>query len=96
MQPKISYIPNYISPKEQTGDIITFAQFEEGDLLSESCNDTESGNYSDDDSTLAPLNSEPEMDLMSPGDESDSKLISRDMLEDICVPSLLQVLLFLP
>ena len=43
---------------EQTGDIITFTQFEEENLLPETLNDTESGNESDDDSTLAQLFSE--------------------------------------
>ena len=37
------------------GNIITFAQFQEGDLLSETRNDTQSGNQSDENSTLAPL-----------------------------------------
>ena len=37
------------------GNIITFTQFEEGGLLSESCNDMESGNKFDDNSTPAPL-----------------------------------------
>ena len=38
--------------------------FEEGDLLSETRNYTESGNKYDEDSTLAPLVSEKEMDVM--------------------------------
>ena len=32
-----------------TGNIITFTQFEEGKVLSETCDNTESGNKSDDD-----------------------------------------------
>ena len=40
----VSYIPCDTSSREQTGNIITFAQFEEGDLLSETRNDAESGN----------------------------------------------------
>ena len=43
MNPKVSYIPYYASSKEQTGDIITFTQFEVGNLRLESCNGTESG-----------------------------------------------------
>ena len=58
----MSYIPYATSSKEQTGDIITFAQFEKGNLLSESCNDIESGNKSDEDSTLPPLIHEAEID----------------------------------
>ena len=43
----VPYIPYATSSKENTGDIITFTNFEEGDLLSEICNDTESGNKYD-------------------------------------------------
>ena len=35
MRPAVSYIPCAEYSKEKTGGIITFAQFEEGDLLSE-------------------------------------------------------------
>ena len=42
----------------KTGDIITFAQFEEGILLFKTCDDTKSGSKSDDDSTLPPIISE--------------------------------------
>ena len=35
------------SSKEQTGDVITFAQFEEGNILTETCNDAESFDESD-------------------------------------------------
>ena len=58
MLPAVSYIPYAKSPKEKAGDIITFAQFEEEGLLSETRNDTGSGNKYDDDSTLATLISE--------------------------------------
>ena len=44
--------------KEQTGDIITFAQFEEGNLLTETHNDAESDDESDDDLIMPPLISE--------------------------------------
>ena len=39
IRPDVSYIPDATSSKEQTGSIITFAQFEVGNLLSETCND---------------------------------------------------------
>ena len=55
MRPVVLYIPCATSSKEKTGDIIMFVQFEEGDLLSETCNDTESGDKSDDDSIMPPL-----------------------------------------
>ena len=44
--------------------MITFAQFEEGNLLSEICNNTERGNESDDYLTLASLTSEEEVDTV--------------------------------
>ena len=47
MRLAVTYTPYAMSSKEQTGDVITFAQFEEGDLISETCNDTESGDESD-------------------------------------------------
>ena len=34
MRPAVSYIPYTISPRKKNGDIITFEQFEEGNLLS--------------------------------------------------------------
>ena len=55
IRPAVSYIPYTTSSREKTGSIIMFAQSEEGDLLLESCNDIESGNKSDEDSTLASL-----------------------------------------
>ena len=33
MRPAVTYTPYATSSKEQTGDVITFAQFEEGNLL---------------------------------------------------------------
>ena len=47
MRPAVTYTPYATSSKEQTGDVITFAQFEEGNLLTETCNDIESGDKSD-------------------------------------------------
>ena len=44
MQPAVSYIPYVTTSREQPGDIITFTKFEEGDLLSETCDDREIGN----------------------------------------------------
>ena len=43
MRPEVMYTPYDTSSKEQTGDLITFAQFEEGNLVTETHNDTESG-----------------------------------------------------
>ena len=49
MRPPVSYSPYATSPKEKTGDIITFSQFEQENLISENFNDAESGDESDDD-----------------------------------------------
>ena len=55
MRPDMSYIPYDTSSREKTGDIIMFAQFEEGNLLSETRDNTESSNEYDDDSYLQPF-----------------------------------------
>ena len=47
MRPAVTYTPYAMSSKEKTGDVITFAQFEEGNILTETCNDAESGDESD-------------------------------------------------
>ena len=62
IRPAVLYIPYATSSKEQTGDIITFSQFEEDNLLSESRNGTESCDKFDEDLTLLPLISEAKMD----------------------------------
>ena len=48
IHPSMLYIPCAASSKEQTGDIITFAQFEEGNLLSGTREDAESDDESGD------------------------------------------------
>ena len=52
MRPAAMYTPYATSLKEQTGDVITFAQFEEGGLLTETCNDTESCDESNSESIM--------------------------------------------
>ena len=47
MRLAVTYTPYATSSKEQTGDVITFAQFDDGNLLTETRNDTESGDESD-------------------------------------------------
>ena len=84
MRPDVSYKPYATSPKKQTSDIITFTQFEEGNLLSKNHDDAECGDESDDDSIMPPLISEEEMDAMDSGDESEYETISTEILEDIC------------
>ena len=64
MLPSMTYTPCATSSREQNGDVITFTQFEEGNLSSETPNDAESGDKSDDDSIMPPLLSEEEIDAM--------------------------------
>ena len=52
MRPEGTYTPNGTSSREQTSDIITFAQFEEGNILTETCNNAESGDESDNESIM--------------------------------------------
>ena len=58
MRPDVSNKPYATSSMEQTGDIITFVQSEEGNLLSKTSDDMESGNAYDENSTMPPLISE--------------------------------------
>ena len=51
-----------------------------GGILTETCNDAESGDKSDNESVMM---SEQDMDTINSGDESDHDLISTGMLEDI-------------
>ena len=82
-RPSVRYKPCATSSREQTVNIITFTQFEDGNLLSETRNDAECSDKSDDYSIMPPLLSEEEMDAMDSGDDSDDDNISTDMLEDI-------------
>ena len=77
MCPSVTYTPCDMSSKEQTGHIITFAKFEEGDILTKTHDYVERGDKSDDDSIMTPLLSEEEMDAMDYGNESEHHLISR-------------------
>ena len=80
MRPEVTYTPYATSPKEKTGDVITFAQFEEENIWTETCNDAESGDKSDNESIMM---SEQDMDNLDSSDESDHDLISTEMLQDI-------------
>ena len=81
MRPAVTYTLYATSSKEQTGNVITLAQFEEGKILNETCHDAESGDESDNESIMM---SKQDTDAINSGDESDHDLISTDMLEDIC------------
>ena len=84
IRPAVSYIPCATASKERTGSIITFAQFKEGNLSSETREDAEIGYKSDDDSIMPPLLSKEEMNVMDSGDESYDEPMSTEMLENIC------------
>ena len=84
MRLAVQYIPYAIYSKEKTVHVITFTQFEDGNLLLESCNRTERGDKPEDNLTFPPLISEAKIYEMSSGDESDAEPMSTDMLEDIC------------
>ena len=51
-RPEVTYTPYATSSKEQTGDVITSAQFEKGNILTETGNDAESGDKSDNESIM--------------------------------------------
>ena len=84
MCPSVTYTPCATSSREQTDDIIMFAQFEEGNILTKNCNNAESGDKYNDTSIMPPLLSKEEMDAMYSGDESDHYLRPTEMLENIC------------
>ena len=65
MRPAVKYTPCATFSREQTGNIITFAWFEKGDILTKTCNDAEIGDESDDESIIS----------MDYGDESYHDLI---------------------
>ena len=79
MRPAETYTHCATSLREKTGDI-TFAQFEEWNILTKTRNDAEISDESDNESIMM---SEQDMDFINSGDESDNYLISIEMLEDI-------------
>ena len=80
MLPAVIYTLYSKSSREQTGDVITFAHFEEGNILTETSNDAESGDEYDKKSIMM---SKQDMEDINSVDESDHDLISTEMLEDI-------------
>ena len=80
MRPTVTNTPYATSYKEQTGDVITFAQFEEGNLLTETRNDTESGDESDSKSIMM---SKKDMENIDKKEKFDDNLISTETLHDI-------------
>ena len=81
MHPAVTYTLYVKSPKEKTGNVITFAQFEEGNLLTETLNNSESGDESDSESLM--INKQ-DMESLDKNEKSDHNLITTETLEDIC------------
>ena len=81
MRLEVMYTPYTMSSREQTGNAITFAQFEEGKILIETRNNAESGDKSD---SKIIMMSEQDMENLYSSDESDHDLISTEMIHDIC------------
>ena len=76
----VTYTPYATSSKEQTGDVITFTQFEEWNLLIETRNDKESGDESNSKSIMM---SEQDMENLDEKEKFDGDLISTETLHDI-------------
>ena len=81
MRLEVTYTPYATSPKEQTGDGITSAQFQKGNILTETRSNAESGNESNSESLMM---NEQDMENLDSNKKSDHNLISTEMLEDIC------------
>ena len=80
MRLAFTYTPYATPSKEQTVNVIKFAQFEEGNILTETRNNAESGDESDKKSIMM---SEQDIEKINSCDESDHDIISTEMLEDI-------------
>ena len=80
MCPAVTYTPYGTSSREQTGDVITFAHFEEGNILTETRNDAESGDESNNEYIMI---SKQDMENLNSNEESYHDIISTEMLEDI-------------
>ena len=80
MCPTVTYTPYAASSKEQNGDVITFAQFEEGNLLTETRNDTESDEESNSESIMM---SKQDIENIDEKENFDDNLISTETLHEI-------------
>ena len=69
-----------MSSKEQTSDVVMFTQFDEGNLITETRNDTESYDESDSKSLMT---SEKDMENINEKEKFDDDLISTETLHDI-------------
>ena len=80
----VTYTPCDTSSRGKTGDVIMFAQFEQGNILTETRNDAESGDESDNESIMM---GEQDMEDINYGYESDCDRISTEIFDDIHVGS---------
>ena len=80
MHPAVTYTPYATSSKEQTDNVITSAQFEEGNLITENRNDTESGDESDNESIM--MNKQ-DMENIDEKEKFDDDYISTETLHVI-------------
>ena len=80
MHPAVTYTQYVTSSKEQTGNLITFTQFEEGNLISETRNETESGDKYDSKSITM---SGKDMKILNETEKLDDDLISTETLHDM-------------
>ena len=80
MRPAVTYTPYATSSKVKTGDVITFSQFEEGNLITETRNNTESDDESDSKSIMM---IKKYMENLDEKEKFDDDLISTETLQDI-------------
>ena len=71
----VKYAPCDTSLRKQTGNIITFETFEEGNILTKPCYNEKSVGEYDDNSNMPPLLCKEEMVVMYYGDESDQYFV---------------------
>ena len=81
MCPEVTYILYAMSSKEQTGDVITFTQFEEGNILTETHNNEESCDESNRETLMM---NEQYMENTDSNEKYEHDLVSTEMLEYIC------------
>ena len=80
MRKEVTYTPYAASLKEQTSDVIKFAQFEEGNILIENCNDTKRVDESNSESLMM---NEQDMENLDSNENSDDDHISTETLHYI-------------
>ena len=80
MCPEVTYTPYATSSNEQTNNLITLTQFEDGSIITKTRINAESSDKSDNESIMM---SKQDMENINSGDESHNDLLSTEILEDI-------------